>query len=316
MVLQERAGLLYPHRCSFSGRSDLRAQQSQFSMGNGYVLEPLLDPSCSRHRARRWSRRLFRHHGVTAEALKGVVFSCEPWARRLPAQLNHLLSLSELLGFEGVELWLLVRDPLDHAISVYGQMVKRHGFTGDLEDWLEIYDFPDALLNFLEIVQSNIGNISLKVDHYGRNKSSLVELMKLWLSLPSDICYHEPKSAFVNRSLTLQEINLMRHLNARDPALARLVGERLVDQLPAIRAEVLLPSSWIEQRFIARWQNTVNQINSLLPESAFLNLGSLSEDSLFKAEHAIPSEESIVSLSCDQLDCILDAILFGQKHSL
>ena len=285
-------------------------------MGNGYVLEPLLDPCCSPRRARRWSRRLFRHHGFSADILNGIVFSCEPWTRRLPAQLKNLLAQSELLGFDGVELWLLVRDPLDHAISVYGQMVKRHGFSGSLEDWLEIYDFPDALLNFLEIVESHVGNISLRVDHYGRNKSSLVELMKLWLSLPPDICYNEPKSAFVNRSLTLQELNLMRHLNARDPALARRVGERLVDQLPAIRAEFLLPSSWIEQRFIARWQNTVNQINSLLPDAAFLNLASLSETFLSKVEHAASSEESMISLSCDQLDCILDAIILGQKHSL
>ena len=316
MALQERAGLLYPHRCSFSGRSDPRAKQSQFSMGNGYVLDPLLDPCCSPYRARRWSRRLFRHHGVTAKALNGVVFSCEPWARSLPAQLKHLLSLSELLGFEGVELWLLVRDPLDHAISVYGQMVKRHGFSGDLEDWLEIYDFPKALLNFLEIVESHVGNISLKVDHYGRNKSSLVDLLKSWLSLPSDICYKEPKSAFVNRSLTLQELNLMRHLNARDPAVACLVGERLVDQLPAIRSEVLFPSSLIEQRFIARWQNTVNQINSLLPASAFLNLCRLSEVSFSKAEDSVPSDESMIVLSCDQIDCILDIFLPGQNPLL
>ena len=206
-------GLLYPDRCPISGRLDRRAQQSQFSMGNGYVLQPLLDPSCGLFRAKRWRRRLFRQHGVDDQALKGVVFSYEPWARHLPSQLNHLLTKSELLGFEGLDLWLLVRDPLDHAVSVYGQMVKRHGFAGGLDDWLEIYDFPQALLHFLETVASCDGILSLKIDHYGRNKRYLVDLLKDWLSLPGGFNYFEPKKV-VNRSLTLQELFLVRHLNA------------------------------------------------------------------------------------------------------
>ena len=44
-------------------------------------------------------------------------------------------------GFSQMMIWLVVRDPLDHALSVYSQMVKRHGFSGSLDDWLEIYDF-------------------------------------------------------------------------------------------------------------------------------------------------------------------------------
>jgi hypothetical protein len=106
----------------------------------------------------------------------------------------------------------------------------------------------------------------------------------------------------------------MRHLNARDPALARLVGERLVDQLPAIRAEALLPSSCIEQRFTARWQNTIDQINSLLPDAAFLNLGGLSEVSASAAEHGIPPKGANIVLSTEQLNCILDAVTVVRKY--
>ena len=214
-------------RCPISGRLDRRAQQGQFSMGNGYVLQPLLDPSCGLFRAKRWRRRLFRQHGVDDQALKGVVFSYEPWARHLPSQLNHLLPKSELLGFEGLDLLLLVRDPLDHAVSVYGQMQKRHGFAGGLDDWLEIYDFPNALLHFLKTIRSCDGSLSLAVDHYGRNKRSLINLLKDWLSLSAGYNYSDPKRV-VNRSLTLQELCLVRHLNARDPVLGLAVGELLL----------------------------------------------------------------------------------------
>ena len=308
-TLQERMGLLYPKRCPISGRLDRRAQQSQFSMGNGYVLQPLLDPSCGWYRAKRWRHRLLRQHGADDKALKGVVFSYEPWARQLPSQLNHLLPKSELLGFEGLDLWLLVRDPLDHAVSVYGQMVKRHGFAGGLDDWLEIYDFPQALLHFLETVASCDGILSLKIDHYGRNKRYLVDLLKDWLSLPGGFNYFEPKKV-VNRSLTLQELFLVRHLNARDPALGLAVGQNLVDRLPSIRPDRILPSMAAQQRFISRWATTIETINSLLPEDASLTLTELTDSSL----QDISSGGSMVGLTCEQLDCVVDALILGRDN--
>lgn len=311
-VLQERMGLLYPDRCPFSGCSDFRAQQGRFSMGNGYVLEPLLDPSCSLYRARRWRRRLFRHHGVAVEALKGVVFSCEPWARHLPPRLSHLHSISQLLGFEGLDLWILVRDPLDHAVSVYGQMVKRHGFSGGLDDWLEIYDFPQALLHFLETVQSFDGNLSLRVDHYGRNKNSLVASLKSWLSLPLDIDFCEPKKV-VNRSLTFQELGLVRHLNDRDPVLGRAVGECLIDRLPAIHPECLLPSLEAQQRFITRWDGTIAVINSLLPEASSLSLSEFGDPSVHESDQIVPARETTIALSSEQFDCVVDALIDGRE---
>ena len=308
-ALQERMGLLYPDRCPISGRLDRRAQQSQFSMGNGYVLQPLLDPSCGLFRAKRWRRRLFRQHGVDDQALKGVVFSYEPWARHLPSQLNHLLSKSELLGFEGLDLWLLVRDPLDHAVSVYGQMVKRHGFVGSLDDWLVIYDFPNALLHFLKTIRSCDGSLSLAVDHYGRNKRSLINLLKDWLSLSASFNYSEPKQV-VNRSLTFQELRLVRHLNAVDPALGLAVGESLVDRLPSIPQVSMLPSIEAQQRFISRWATTIEAINSLLPDNASLGLTVLSES----FDQAVPQGDSMISLSCEQLDCVVDALISGSQN--
>ena len=308
-TLQERMGLLYPDRCPISGRLDRRAQQSQFSMGNGYVLQPLLDPSCGLYRAKRWRRRLFRQHGVSDQAIQGVVFSYEPWARHLPSQLNNLLSKSEFLGFDGLDLWLLVRDPLDHAISVYGQMVKRHGFTGNLDDWLEIYDFPKALLYFLKTIQFYKGRLSLSVDHYGRNKHSLVNLLKNWLSLSPGINYFDPKKV-VNRSLTLQELSLVRHLNTRDPALGLAVGECLVGRLPSIRPECMLPSRAVQQRFISRWATTIESINSLLPEDASLGLAELTGS----FNQAGPSGASTMALSCEQLDCVVDASIACRQN--
>ena len=102
-------GLLYPNRCPISGRLDRRAQQSQFSMGNGYV--PAVARSRGSYQAKRWRRRLFRQHGVDDHAFKGIVFSYEPWPRHLPSQLSYLLSKSELLGFEGLDLgcWCEIR---------------------------------------------------------------------------------------------------------------------------------------------------------------------------------------------------------------
>ena len=308
MALYEQMGLLYPDRCPFSGHSDQRAQQSQFSMGNGFVLNPVLEPGVSCRRQQRWWRRLCRQQRIQPQQLSSLVFSHEPWARQLPSRWPQLMQLVELMEVQAVDCWLLVRDPLDHALSVYGQMVKRHGFSGHVEEWLGIYDFPDVLMRFLDAVASSSHAVSLRVDHYGSRRQELLQCLKLWLMLPADGEWKVISDHRVNRSLTSSELTLMRWLNSRDPELALRTGEHLIQRLPQLRGTLQSPPAQVIERFVRRWQGTIDLLNQRLPSHAQLCLP-------VAEEHGLPVDtlpaDSVLTLTREQLDCLLDAAQVG-----
>ena len=305
-ALQQQEGLLYPLLCPLSGRCDQQAAQGHFSMGNGFVLDPLLVPNRRTFTMRRWKRRLLRHHNALSMQTRGLVFSCEPWARTLGSKIDQLLKVNEVLEFDGLDVLLLVRDPLDHAISVYAQMVKRHGFTGGIDDWLEIYDFPDVLLDFLKVLADNKGSVGLRVDHYGRKSSSLLDILSEWLFLSGESIWINTERKLVNRSLTHDEVLLMRWLNSRDPAIAAAVGEDLVNKLPSLQAAKSVPSLASVDRFIARWTDQVDEINSILPCEAAITLEHSSLFASAEADNLESLRDVPIELLPDQLDCLLN----------
>ncbi len=310
--LKAQEGIVYPKRCPFSARGDIRAEASQFSMGNGFVLDAVLKRGCGQGQQRRWFRRLLRQVQGNAQDqdLSALLFSCEPWARKLPEQWDQLHRLIEVLSFSSVDVLLVVRDPLDHAVSVYGQMVKRHGFTGGVDDWLAIYDFPNALFRFLRLINGESSGFRLQVDHYGRQRHELIPLLKRWLCLSSISRWHDVKQVKVNRSLTLDELALMRWLNDRDPKSAQAVGERLVNQLPDLKAIPPMPTDEAVERFVLRWQPFVLEINELLPEMAQLRLDFPTNSTpRFEKTLGMAGE---ASLNYEQLDCLLKGVLVSR----
>jgi hypothetical protein len=295
--LWQLARLLYP-----VGGADQHARLGAFSMGNGLLLDQALEVGDQPAELRRlWAEVLCQVPG--GEAPRGVLFSAERWARHLPGQLDALLRVADAGGVEMIRIWLLVRDPLDHALSVYGQMVKRHGFSGSLDDWLQIYEFPRALLNCLDVLQTRSDRIVLQVDHYGRQRRSLHQRMLDWLALPGDSIWQQPP-AKVNRSLSADELLLMRWLNERLGDRAAAVGEQLVDRLPELTPARLHPSADRCARFVQSWSATVDQINQRLPEGAQLCWPEAVVGSLDRQ-----SQQPLICLLPEQLDCLFDGLM-------
>ena len=302
VVLVDQFQLLYPEVCPFTRARDRRAEQSQFSMGNGFVLNPVLEPGVSWRRQLRWWRRLCHQQAIQPQQLKSLVFSHEPWTRKLPLKWAQLMQLVASIEAQAVDCWLLVRDPFDHALSVYGQMVKRHGYSGSVEDWLGIYDFPEVLMRFLDAVDGSDHEVFLRVDHYGSRRKELLQSLQQWLLLPADGPWCSISEVHVNRSLTPSELTLMRWLNARDPGLALRTGERLIQRLPQLRGTVQPPSVRVIERFVQRWQGSIDRLNQRLPSHAQLRLP--------RAEHSGASPvDDLATLTREQLDCVLDAAL-------
>lgn len=302
--LAQQSGLLYPMQSPDSAFRDDRASQGRFSMGNGHVLQALLE---SPERPLRWRRKLLNQEGLSRRQLKGLVFSFEGWAKQLDQRLPALLRLADRWGVRRIELLLMVRDPLDHACSVYSQMVKRHGYTAGLEQWLRDYGFATRLLQSLELIESNQDRIQLTAVHYGRKKESLLQELQQWLQLDSQLGWRVAPSLPVNRSLTADELKLMRCLNQRLGDAAAPVGEALVDQLPMLPSACLTPSTAAIRAFNQRLTDVVVQINDLLPDAAVLRL---SEDLALDRSNSDAAEMSsdCICLSPMQINCLVDGL--------
>ena len=299
--LAQQSGLLYPMQSPDSAFRDDRASQGRFSMGNGHVLQALLE---SPERPRRWRRKLLNQEGLSRRQLKGLVFSFEGWAKQLDQLLPPLLPVADCWDVERIELLLMVRDPLEHAFSVYSQMVKRHGFSGSLQEWLEIYDFPKVLLHFLEVFQSQPDRISLRVDHYGHQRNNLENCLLDWLALPVHSKWQKPSST-VNRSLTQDELLIMRFLNERLGESASSVGELLVDRLPNLKPARLQPSHDALKRFEERWSPIVETINFRLSDSSQV----CCTGSKIISSPAEEQDPKIICLLPEQLECLFDGLV-------
>ena len=297
--LQSRCGLLMPGDTA-------AARAGHFSMGNGDRMESLLQQSAAEQS--RWLQQRCEH----ALAVNGLLFSREGWARRFPDLVDPMLRLADAWGVERIELLLFVRDPLDHACSVYSQVVKRHGYAGSIDAWLEVYDFTARLLACLRCVAAHADRLQLRVEHYGQQRQRLIPVVGDWLQLDAEADWCEPPVQRVNRSLTQEELQLMRWLNgtASRERSAR-IGELLVNRLPDLPAAVLQPAPAAVDRFLDHWSETVNQINALLPLEDGLRLEPRSQQ---KQQLQASAPGSAITLLPEQLECLRLGIS-GPVHS-
>ena len=108
----------------------------------------------------------------------------------------------------------------------------------------------------------------------------------------------------VNRSLTWDELLMMRWLNGRLGESASNIGERLVDRLPNLKPAKLYPSEDALKSFVARWSPIVDQINLRLPDSSQL----FCAESI-AAEFPDQQLQKSICLLPEQLDCLFEGLM-------
>jgi hypothetical protein len=291
-VLRSRHGIGYPLRAPRSGRHEEDGVRGQFSMGNGFILEEVLadsDPVA-----------------VLAELAAGLpdhgqlLFSCERFVRSLPEHLARLESSALAAGFEGLRLLLFVRDPLVHAHSLYAEMVKAHGYTGTVDDWLSIYNLHEAVEHFLK-VQSEGRTIHLTAINYSLSPDRLCEEVCRWLEISETASFTDPPIARVNRSLDREELRALLVLNCLVGKNARAIGRRLVQELPDLPAQAIVASTGAQMGFLERLAPAVRRINAVLPPLQALRLQALPQQ-----EHPADGD---IRLSPHQLEVIATELL-------
>ena len=134
-----------------------------------------------------------------------------------------------------VKVLLYLRDPLDHAVSFYQQVVKRGNYTGTLADSLATYNTPGLTLRVLNTLRD--GGAEVTIRNYSRHRDRLLGSGEDWLGLPADTLSIPPVEQ-VNRSPTRAELELQRLVNTSKAKQSwRAVSDPLCNKLPDIRSE-------------------------------------------------------------------------------
>lgn len=277
----------YPETSPISHTKETQAQQQRFSMGNGFILHEILQSTDSLAALRSLGRDL----GPSGKLL----FSRETFMRELAGDIGSILKLAINAGLGKLHILLFVRDPLDHAYSVYCEMVKAHGLSDTFSAWLPRYSLPAALERFLEAI-SSAGGCQLTVYNYSRNPEAIVHHVGLWLGGPSGLEGLQPLSTqLVNRSLSHDELRLMRLLNRTLGKKAARIGRSLAELPAPPQATHYRVPVEIQQQFLARIEPTVARLNAHLPTEAALRL------KLLPSHCSIDGPES----AGDAADCLM-----------
>jgi GT2 family glycosyltransferase len=164
------------------------------------------------------------HRHATANRL---LFSSEWLFSRIAADGETLATLQN--SFD-VTVVLFTREFLAHAISAYGQKVKRGGATIPVDKYLAEDRWPHRVLQVLQAVER--AGCRIEVFNYSRHSDRLLDVFAGAIGVARETLTPPPVSR-VGRSLDEAELALVRRFNAvLGTSSGELVADLLCDKLP------------------------------------------------------------------------------------
>lgn len=250
--LLEKVGIHYPYHNSFA-----KAQLGHISSGNfpevpsiKQFLDELMNSEHSRILLS--SERLFRYI------------------------LDDELVIREILESEfNVRVVLFIRDPLEHLLSGYGQMVKRGGEVNDISKYLLKYAMPRRVLNFIKKCESN--GFEYDVLNYSKCKSNVVGSFFHKLSVPTDRLI-QTENKVINRSLTRSELKVQIFFNqCYGKESSRMLADRFCNELPQVEPEKIKIDRSSLCDFLDRIFPICETVNEYLDDDSKYEIGSISD---------------------------------------
>ncbi|MEP4702778.1 MAG: hypothetical protein ABJZ79_16680, partial [Parasphingorhabdus sp.] len=276
----EAAGICYPS----SERTDA-ARQGQITSGNVPVDKVL---------------QKFDDAAAERPGVGSVLMSNEGLFQSLLANPGLVTELAQ----RGVrtKIVLYIRDPLKHAISLYGQGIKRGGETGDLASAVLSYRMPLVVGQFLTRMEQVGAQVS--VLNYSRCKKHLLSSFANVIGVPENVLT-KPPVGNVNRSLTPSELFVQRCFNEFwGASSSKFVSDELCNKLPDQRAE--------SQPYLSRdvYQAFKSQILPILadqnrrlpPEQAYVL------ETYEEVFGEAPSDDERYSFTADQLRLLVQSV--------
>lgn len=158
---------------------------------------------------------------------------------------------------------LYIRNPVEHATSVYGQLIKRGGYTGTLAEFLPNYRFLRGVNMF--IANAKLAGVELQILNYSNyNENVLDSFAKAAGFSPSVLT--PPKAARINRSLTQAEAYIQRRFNdVWGESSAQFISDLLCNRSPDIPSELPPLRREDYNKFIKQNMSLMKKENASLP---------------------------------------------------
>jgi hypothetical protein len=243
---------LAEHKIAYPDMTDsfANARAGKITSGNAHINQrPLLEYIREANRdADGDAALLFSNEGLFGYLLQGSS----------RAALNRLAEE----GFR-LRVLLYIRDPLDHAISLYQQTVKRSGNTQYPDEYLASYTAPREVGRVIQLLRET--DIELQLSNYTRHRDRVLAVAESWLGLKKGFLI-APTNSMVNRSMSNAELVLQRefnkHLGRRSSSL---ISDPLCNQLPNVKSEYPALGRDDLETFLERMRVMIDAVNKDLP---------------------------------------------------
>ncbi|WP_349829372.1 hypothetical protein [Brevibacterium litoralis] len=205
------------------------------------------------------------HYGTT-------VYTTEAMWKIDPAQLE---SVRDALGTRDIRIEIVayVRDTAGHALSLYGQAVKRHKFTHDFSHFIgrtmNSPAFNQRVAESLSSWVAILGRENIHVVHYDTHRKDVVTPLAKILGAHSETEWEHGSAKEVNRSLTQVELLFMRELNktVSDRSQLAKLSNILMD-IPAFGPRASVLSQTDADHLREAYQPEVDKVNDeFFPQS-------------------------------------------------
>jgi hypothetical protein len=183
--------------------------------------------------------------------------------------IDYLEEVAAKYGFDTIQLLFFIRNPIERAVSVMQQRVKRRGVhdisLNNLHEHPEIgWDIifqVEHLLNRLKKCK----NVTLTIRNYSICSDRLIDEVAGWLDLPVDVFSFQPVD-HINRSLTWSEHFFQLSLNKILGPSGRFFSDPLCERLPDIIPKKLLPPIEVQESIWLVLRETIERVNLQIPE--------------------------------------------------
>jgi hypothetical protein len=232
-----------------------------------------------------------------------VVFSSELIFHRFFDDLDALLELKDMCN---LKILMFVRNPIEMAVSSYGQDIKRAGETCTPDEYIFKDIHLKKSLKILEFLSEH--EINYAVYNYSRHRDDLVDVFRTEVGVPDKMSLLLPKSRVINRSLTRSEMALQKRLNEiMGKKSSKIFSDEMCQRAPDVPSELPTLSADSITRFRSQNSSMVDEVNSYLPNSEKISL----EYSGDSRDHEY--NDDIYSFSAQQLN-VMAEVLYGQSR--
>jgi hypothetical protein len=179
-------------------------------------------------------------------------------------------AFARICKYFDVVVILFIRDPFEHAISTYGQLVKAGRLTVSVHEYMNKYKTPWVVSDLIDIVRE--AGASLVVKNYSNHRRCILRAFLPALHL-EERNFTLPLVQDINRSLSPNEIRVQIAFNRYFGKQAyNFVARPLINNIPLSPKFDLTTTRETCSMFFERMADIVPSVNRKLPDGELYSL--------------------------------------------